>query len=181
MLKKNYEIKVPVKNYDALVIMAGKLRKSFRKHEHYTETQKDIYYKVPKGRLKLRVINNTSGSLIRYERKEAKSKRVSNYIISKTKDFKELDAILKKLHGEKVTVDKEREIFIYDNVRVHLDSVKKLGSFLELEVIFDDFSKAKKQLDIFMKYFGLNEKEFIKGSYSDMLLRKQKNNVARKR
>ena len=81
---------------------------------------------------------------------------------------------MKKLFDIFVVVDKEREIFIYDNIRIHLDKVKKLGSFLEIEIIYDSFKEARKIMNELIEYFSLEEKEFIKESYSDMLIKKIK-------
>ena len=172
-MPKNYEIKSFVKSIEYIREVTRRLVKN-KTHKHYKEFQKDIYYKIDKDRLKLRIINNETGNLIFYDRKEHNKKRVSNYIISETKNFKELDEILKKLFDIFVVVDKEREIFIYDNIRIHLDKVKKLGSFLEIEIIYDSFKEAKKTMNELIKYFNLEEKDFIKESYSDMLTRKSK-------
>ena len=171
-MPKNYEIKSSVKSVEYIREVARKLVKN-KTHKHFKEFQKDIYYDTGKGRLKLRIINNETGNLIFYDRKEHNKKRVSNYIISETKNFKELDEILKKLFNIFVVVDKEREIFIYDNIRIHLDKVKKLGSFLEIEIIYDSFKEAKKTMNELIEYFNLEEKDFIKESYSDMLIRKR--------
>ena len=172
-MPKNYEIKIFVKSIENIRKAARKLvtNKTYR---HFKESQKDIYYKTGKDRLKLRIINNETGNLIFYDRKERNKKRVSNYIISETKNFKELDEILKKLFDIFVVVDKEREIFVYDNIRIHLDKVKKLGSFLEIEIIYDSFKEAKKNMNELIGYFNLDEKDFIKESYSDMLIREGK-------
>jgi predicted adenylyl cyclase CyaB len=171
-MPKNYELKTFVKSIENIREAARKLVKN-KKHKHYKEFQKDIYYKTGKDRLKLRILNNETGNLIFYNRKERNKKRVSNYIISETKNFKELDEILKKLFDIFVVVDKEREIFIYDNIRIHLDKVKMLGSILEIEIIYDSFKGARKVMNELIEYFNLDEKDFIKESYSDMLIRKR--------
>jgi len=175
-MPKNYEIKTFVKSIENIRAAARKLVKN-KAYKHYKEFQKDIYYKTGKDRLKLRIINNETGNLIFYDRKERYNKRVSNYIISETKNFSELDEILKKLFNIFVVVDKEREIFIYDNIRIHLDKVKKLGSFLEIEIIYDSLKEAKKIMSELIEYFNLEEKDFIKESYSDILIRKKKLNL----
>jgi predicted adenylyl cyclase CyaB len=171
-MPKNYEIKTFVKSIENIRKAARKLIK-YKTYKHYKESQKDIYYKTGKDRLKLRIINNETGNLIFYDRKEHNKKRVSNYIISETKNFKELDETLKKLFDIFVIIDKEREIFVYDNIRIHLDKVKKLGSFLEIEIIYGSFKAAKKIMNELLEYFNLEEKDFIKESYSDMLIRKR--------
>jgi len=137
------------------------------------EKQFDVYYKVKKGRLKLRIINDERGNLIFYERKEKTSKRISNYLISETKSFKELDEILRSQFGVLAIVHKERDIYLDNNIRIHLDSVKGLGKFLEIEIIYENPIKAKKQMEQLIAALGLNEKDFIKASYSDLLINKK--------
>jgi len=134
------------------------------------EKQIDVYYKVTQGRLKLRIINNKRGNLIFYERKEKTSKRISNYFISETKSFKELDKILRSQFEVLAIVHKQRDIFLENNTRIHLDTVKGLGKFLEIEVVYKDIVKAKKQMEQLIASLGLNEEDFIKESYSDLLI-----------
>lgn len=134
------------------------------------ENQRDIYYKVKKGRLKLRIINEKSSCLIFYRRNEKSGKRVSNYEISFTDNFKELDFILRQEFKVLVTVIKKREIYFNNNIRIHLDRVKRLGNFLEVEIIYDDLDKAKFQMKEIISLLKLAETEFIKTSYSDLLI-----------
>jgi predicted adenylyl cyclase CyaB len=173
-MPKNYEIKFPVENYNQIKKKALSLRGKFQSQNHYSEAQKDFYYKVKKSRLKLRVINSSFGSLIFYDRPEEESKRISEYLLVRTKDHNELKKILDNLFEELVTISKKREIFIYDNIRIHLDKVKNLGVFLEFEIIFSSIDKAKKQMKEMIDHFGLDESKFINNSYSDLLIKETK-------
>lgn len=170
-MPKNYEIKFPVENYNQIKKKALSLRGKFQSQNHYSEAQKDYYYKIKTARLKLRIINNNFGSLIFYDRPEEDSKRISEYLLVRTKDHNEMKEILDNLFEELIVVSKKREVFIYDNVRIHLDKVKNLGVFLEFEIIFSSLEKAKKQMKYMIEHFGLDENVFIKNSYSDMLLK----------
>ena len=170
-MSKNLEIKVSIKNHDN----ARKLAKEFckgKKHETLIQKQEDIYYKVNKGRLKLRIIDDKKGNLIHYYRGNKDLKRVSEYTIAETGTPAAMDSILSSLYGKLITVKKVREMFIADNIRIHIDSVNRLGKFLEFEVIFSSLAKAKKDMKKVIEYFMLDEKQFIKVSYSDLLLRK---------
>ena len=68
-------------------------------------------------------------------------------------------------------VSKVRNIYIKENVRIHLDRLKKLGDFLEIEIIYKDIKSAKKQMKELIEFLELNKNEFIKHSYSDMLIK----------
>lgn len=165
-MKKNLEIKYKPGNSREISYITGLLKN----YSHTTEKQTDIYYKTIRDRLKLRIINDTEGSLILYNRAEKKNKRISKYTISKTKDFRELDFILRKQFRVLVTVIKKREIYIHKNIRVHIDTVKGLGKFIEIEIIYDDISKAKDLMNNLVTELNLDENKFIKVSYSDLLI-----------
>lgn len=168
-MAKNLEIKCRLNSFDPVKIKIDKLP-GFKFHK---EKQTDIYYKVKNGRLKLRIINDKTANLIFYRRNENSSKRVSEYFISQTVNFKELDLILRSQFNVLVTVTKDREIFIRNNFRIHLDKVKGLGKFLEIEVIFGSLVQARKQLKKLISELGLDENSFVKVSYSDLLINKK--------
>ena len=168
-MKKNLEIKYKPGNSREISYITGLLKN----YSHTTEKQTDIYYKTVRDRLKLRIINDTEGSLILYNRAEKKNKRISKYTISKTKDFRELDFILRKQFRVLVTVIKKREIYIHKNIRVHIDTVKGLGKFIEIEIIYDDISKAKDLMNNLVTELNLDENKFIKVSYSDLLINRR--------
>ncbi len=171
-MSKNLEIKVRIKN----IREAQKRSKSFCKGKetfHFIERQEDIYYKTDKGRLKLRIINGKTGNLIHYFRNDKTRKRVSNYTISETSTPKPLYTILNSLYDQLITVKKTREIFITGNIRIHIDKVTGLGKFLEFEIIFNSMTRAQSIMRALIKHFELDEEQFIKVSYSDLLLNKK--------
>lgn len=168
-MNKNYEIKCKLNAPNEI----KKYLVNINNCNYTFENQTDIYYKVNNGRLKLRIINDRIGNLIFYDRREKTNKRISKYLISTTNNFKELDEILRKQFEVLVSVHKKRNIFIMDNIRAHVDYVKNLGTFLEIEIIYKDFSKARMQMKGIISYLNLNEKDFIKESYSDMLINKK--------
>lgn len=137
--------------------------------------QKDTYFNVPSGRLKLRQ-GNIEQSLIFYNRPNQEGPKQSDFSLAKTiNNGPELEQVLEKALGVKVVVDKHRRIFYIDNVKFHLDEVPGLGSFVEIEAgNLADPSKTiddlRAQCDHYMKAFEVEEKDLIHHSYSDMLL-----------
>lgn len=71
-------------------------------------------------------------------------------------------------------MDKHREIYFIDNIKFHIDTIKGLGDFVEIEVIDITGTKDKKQLyeqcDKYMKLFNIKDDDLVSVSYSDMLL-----------
>jgi predicted adenylyl cyclase CyaB len=86
-----------------------------------------------------------------------------------------LKAVLSRALGVLVVVDKHREIHFVDNVKIHLDEVDGLGTFLEIEAIDADGSRSEAELqaqcEAFMADFGVKEGDLLDVSYSDMLLK----------
>jgi adenylate cyclase class 2 len=70
-------------------------------------------------------------------------------------------------------VTKQREIWLYENVRIHLDRVEGLGTFLELEAVFDgspDGENAQRaRIDFLMRELGIAEAELIGTSYEALV------------
>jgi predicted adenylyl cyclase CyaB len=175
-MKKNFEIKVKLQDLNKTRNLVHLLCKGM-KVINEKQIQEDIYYKADKGRLKLRIINGKTGNLIHYFRNNESIKRVSNYTISETNTPKELNSILSSLYGVLINVKKVREITIIDNTRIHIDKVIGLGNYLEIEIIFNSIKEAKNRMSALIKSLELDERTFIKVSYSDLLLNKTKNNA----
>jgi len=134
--------------------------------------QVDTYYNTSNGRLKLRE-GNIENNLIHYLRSNQEGPKKSEVTLHKVMPNSSLKQILKQTVGIKVVVDKQRKIFFIDNVKFHIDNVKNLGSFVEIEAIDNDGSigelKLQEQCDFYMNYLGIKKSDLIAVSYSDLL------------
>lgn len=148
-------------------------------HEHDanfigTDHQIDHYYKVPHGRLKLR-LGSIEKSLIFYDRPNTLEAKESNYALFKRESLDDLHPVLSKALGQLVTVDKMREIYFIQNAKIHLDKIESLGEFVEIEII-DEVAKDEKfktlleQCDFYTKAFGIEPSDLIDRSYSDLIM-----------
>jgi predicted adenylyl cyclase CyaB len=173
-MRKNYELKVILNNYDVAKWKAESYIHRFKDKHHFLEKQKDIYYyKVGGKRLKLRIINGEFGHLVYYDRKDTTNKRVSKYLLSDTGNPFELDKILRKFFKVQLVVNKTREIYTVKNLRIHLDRIQGIGIFMEFEIIYNSLDDAKILMKELMKHFNIKRKDFIKDSYSDLILKKK--------
>jgi len=140
-----------------------------------TDHQKDTYFNVSNGRLKLRE-GNIENALIYYNRENTSGMKQSDVILYQHAPSPELKVILTKSLGIKVVVDKIRKIYFIDNVKIHFDEVADLGSFVEVEAIDRDGSLGletiKNQCEEFRKLFNITKEQFIAESYSDLLVKK---------
>lgn len=165
----NIEIKARCNNQNEIRKILKSRKADFKGIDH----QIDTYFKVSFGRLKLRE-GEIENYLIFYKRENKKGPKKSQIILFKSNPSSPLKQILVKSLGVLVIVDKKREIFFIKNVKFHLDVVKKLGKFVEIEAIDQDgnIDKAKllEQCNYFLKLFKIKNKDLIENSYSDLLI-----------
>lgn len=139
-----------------------------------TDHQKDTYFNVSNGRLKLRQ-GNIENALIHYEREDKSGPKASHVSLYKAPESEVLRKTLEKALGIKVVVEKKREIYFIDNVKFHLDEVPGLGHFAEIEAIDKDGSigkeKLQQQCEYYLQAFELKPADLLTSSYSDMLLK----------
>lgn len=167
----NIEIKARCKNPEFVKEILKTKNADFRGLDH----QIDTYFKINSGRLKLRE-GNIENSLVFYKRKNKKGPKQSDVILFKTKPNSLLKEILTKTLDILVVVDKQREIYYIDNVKFHVDNVKDLGTFVEIEVIKESGmtkNELLEQCQYYSNLFKVSEKDLIPVSYSDLLLKKE--------
>ncbi len=168
----NIEIKAKSNNHNKIREILKSKNADFKGKDHQTDT----YFNVRRGRLKLRQ-GKIENSLIYYDRENKKGPKQSNVTLFKLLPKSSLKKLLTKALGILVVVDKQREIYFIDNVKFHIDSVKGLGNFIEIEAIDKDgnIEKAEllKQCQFFLDLFKISQGDLISFSYSDLLLKKK--------
>lgn len=68
-------------------------------------------------------------------------------------------------------MSKQRELWLVDNVRIYLDTVHGLGTFIEFEVMAIDGrseESCRAQAEEMLQAFGISEGDLIAGSYADL-------------
>ena len=138
------------------------------------DNQTDTYYKVPKGRLKLRQ-GNIENSLIFYERSDQPGPKRADVRLFALDNDSALFGVLSSALEVLVVVKKKREIYFIDNVKFHIDEVDCLGSFVEIEAIDAQgrigTEKLTQQCAEYMQLFEITKDQLVSCSYSDMLLK----------
>ena len=136
------------------------------------EIQVDTYFHVPQGRLKLREINEESATLIFYERSNRAEARICNYQLVPVLDAGALKAALAAALGVRGVVRKRREVYFWHNVRIHLDEVAGLGTFVELEAVLgpdEDENRAQERLEHLCELMGIADVDLLGQSNADLL------------
>lgn len=133
--------------------------------------QKDTYFNVTNGRLKLRQLAVDQGQLIYYRREDTAGPKRSDYEISATTDPEALCRILNELMGSWIEVTKTRQVWLWENVRIHLDDVEGLGKFVELEAVTEEqgVEESRERVETLMRALEIGSDQLIEGSYSDMI------------
>ena len=169
MKRKTIEIKARCDDHTPIREALQAHHAEFRGTDH----QRDTYFIVPEGRLKLRE-GRIENALIFYNRIDQKGPKKSNVLLAPVSDGPSLAAILGRACGIRVVVQKEREIYFIQNIKFHLDRVTGLGTFLEIEAIDENGDRPEDELMMqcrrFMDIFTIREEDLLTTSYSDMLL-----------
>jgi predicted adenylyl cyclase CyaB len=134
--------------------------------------QDDTFFNCDTGRLKLRAFPDGHGELIFYRRADQQGPKESFYLTCSTPSSRSLREILSFVYGESGRVEKRRTLFFVGRTRVHLDQVKGLGEFLELEVVLNDGESAEAGIDeaqALMDQLSIDPSALIEGAYVDLL------------
>lgn len=143
-------------------------------------SQIDTYFQVKRGRLKLREFSGKRGELIYYERNEVRGERWSKYLISPVKDPSTMKNLLGIALGVRIVVRKSRRLFLYKGARIHIDSVFRLGHFVEIEVIVrKGRHQARSLLREITTLFEIEEKTSIACSYAELMEKESLRNQQR--
>jgi homotetrameric cytidine deaminase len=125
--------------------------------------QRDTYFARARGRLKLREQTPGDSELIEYRRPDEEGPRTSEFRRVPVPDPDALREALDAALGTLVEVRKSRRLLVWEGIRIHLDEVEGLGSFLELEAPGEGERLAE-----LSEKLGVGEP--VAGSYSDLLL-----------
>jgi len=172
---KNIEIKYRISDPKALrekILSLPEVQFRFRRW------QKDIYFNTPNSRLKIRLQEESQPCLIEYQRPDETHPRISDYTLTRLPDYQSTLRELRSRLGILVEVNKQRELYLYRNVRLHLDEVMGLGWFVEFESVISeevDERAAKLNLNTVLNFLENYLGEAQSGGYLNLLLEKKKN------
>jgi len=136
-----------------------------------TFQQSDLYFRVPEGRLKLREVKgDNKAELIYYEREDILGPKSDDAFILRVQEPEDLKKILKKILAPLTVIEKVREIYQYQGTQIHLDTVKKLGKFIEFERQTSDenIGEDRRILEKLMEKLEINPSNLETLSYTDL-------------
>lgn len=138
------------------------------------DRQRDTYLHSPHGRLKLRE-GTVETALIAYTRADVAGVKQSDVTLARLAPdvAAALRPVLVAALGVDVVVEKTREIAFVGHVKVHLDEVPGLGTFVEVEAIDTDGTRSVEALTAdaaaMRTALGLDAAPLEARSYADLI------------
>ncbi len=137
------------------------------------DRQIDTYFNVPNGRFKLRESSLNGSYLIPYVRPNQEGPKKSDYGRLKVDNTEHIKNLFSQIMGVNLVVKKNREIYLIENVRVHLDDVDGVGQFFEFEAVYDQDTDAQREIEELkvrelMNKFDISEGSLQKTSYQQL-------------
>lgn len=145
--------------------------------------QRDTYFVVPRGRLKLRQARSPGASawevteLIPYLRPDASGPKRSDYALlvpATGFDSELVERTLLSVLDTDAVVWKRREVYLIGNVRLHLDRVAGLGAFIEFEAVYEGAEQEateRSKVAHLMGLFGIEPTSLEPQSYRELVAR----------
>lgn len=165
-MPRNVEIKAVIRDPKALLARARRLWGAPQRLR-----QKDLFFPCPNGRLKLRLQRPGPSYLIAYSRPDARGPKTSCYSTAVAPDPEALAVCLRAALGTGRVVEKTRLLFLAGRTRVHVDSVRGLGDFLELEVVLRPGKGAaagRAEAQRLTRLLGVRPGDLLAGAYADL-------------
>jgi homotetrameric cytidine deaminase len=134
--------------------------------------QTDTYFTARRGRLKLRSQPHNGSELIAYERPDSAEASESTYVRVPAPDTIG-EALAAALGPAAVVVSKRRQVLFWEGVRIHLDEVEGLGSFVEFEAVLPDagdLQTARAKVARLRSELGIEDGALVSAGYADLLL-----------
>jgi adenylate cyclase class IV len=136
--------------------------------------QCDTYFAVTHGGLKLREEQPGRPHLVQFERASEPQQRESRYRIIEVSDGEALRAALAAAIGIRGVVVKRRHLLLWESVRIHLDEVEQLGTFIELEAVAaqdSDLTYEHRLVAELRDALGITDGRLVALGYAEQLFR----------
>jgi adenylate cyclase, class 2 len=136
--------------------------------------QSDTYFEVAHGGLKLREEKPGRPHLIQFERANELQQRESRYRIIEIGEGAALCAALADALGIRGIIVKRRRLLLWRSVRIHLDEVEQLGTFIELEAVAppnSDLDHEHQLIAHLRDSLGITDARLVAFGYAEQLIR----------
>ncbi len=138
----------------------------------WRRVQSDTYFAVPEGKMKLREVEDAAAELITYHRPAQAHAKYSAYQIYRTEAAESLINTLKNLFPVEMVIRKTRTLFLWKEVRIHLDEVEGLGDYIEFEAVITNHAgrdQARTHLKQLQIAFDISVEDLCAVGYYELL------------
>ncbi len=111
--------------------------------------------------------------MVGYRRPDSAEASDSTYVLAPVDAPDALAEALDAALGTTVVVSKQRRLLLWEGVRIHLDEVEGLGSFVEFEAVLPDagdLGTARAKVAHLRESLGIADDALVSVGYSDLLL-----------
>ena len=163
---QNIEFKAELRNFEA-----ARQQCAILGARHVADLkQTDTYFKLATGRLKKRATEGRPTEWIVYDRRDVVYPRLSSFSILTEKQARVRWGSMSLKPW--LTVVKQRELWMLNYTRIHLDTVDRLGTFIEFEAKISkrhDAAQCRTAVDHLREAFRPVLGEPIAASYCDLM------------
>ena len=167
-MARNIEIKARISDPDSI---EGRLQNLSARFESQFN-QEDTFFRVPWGRLKLRIQDHQEAELIYYLRPDLAGPKTSRYWRWTLKNGAVWSTWLSRILGLRGKVCKQRSLWMLGQTRIHLDQVSGLGYFIEFEVVLDpqqSLESGQTIADRLLRDLQVNPQDLCSQAYVDLI------------
>jgi homotetrameric cytidine deaminase len=118
-------------------------------------------------------VQDDGAQLIGYRRADAATARLSAYHLADVPDTDAMTAALDATLGITIEVVKRRRLLLWSDVRIHLDDVEGLGTWVELEAVAppeSDLRDEHAKVAELREVLGISDDRLVAEGYAAMLL-----------
>jgi homotetrameric cytidine deaminase len=173
MARVNVELKAHAADLDAIATRCAELGAE----DLGVLNQQDTYFTARSARLKLREERDRGSELISWRRPDVATPTESTYVLAPVSAPGAMREALEHALGPPlVVVSKRRHVFIWEGVRIHLDEVDGLGTFIEFESVLDSGADAEaiaaghEKLARLRSELEIEDSALVAVGYADLLM-----------
>lgn len=175
---RNIELKARLASRSVAESVCQSLEASYQGAIH----QIDTYFQTSEGRLKLREATPGETELVYYERPDVAGPKGCDYRLETVSPS--IKEMLRRALGVVTVVDKVRQLYLWQNVRIHLDEVSGLGAFIEFEAVLGggyDEADGFEKLRFLIEAFQIDDDAHEEFSYLELMRSEQGDDVTSRR
>lgn len=133
--------------------------------------EKDLYFKVKRGKYKMKTDEDGKSVLLFYFKDNAKGAKLCVCERLPLKERSKMIKFLQANFGEGTEIRRKRSRYVVESIHVFLDDVLDVGKFVKIEAPITNHNRlteARKEVDGLIKKFRFTERELTSYTYDEL-------------